>query len=57
MALIPHVTSNKIFSGQQPRQEVKRGVNQCFEDHLCPRRQRGDREDTDEVDDEDRDGV
>ena len=53
---MPHLTSSKIFSDQQPCQQVERGVNQCFEDHLCPRRQGVDREDTDGVDDEDRDG-
>jgi hypothetical protein len=55
--LMPHITSKKIFSGQQLRQEVERRVNQCFEDYLCPRRQGVDGEETDGVDDEDRDGV
>lgn len=53
---MPHVTSSKILSGQQRRQEVEKGVNQRFEDHLYPRRQGVDRGDSDGVDDEDREG-
>jgi hypothetical protein len=33
---------NKIFSGYQPCQLVKRRKNQRFKDHLCPRRQGAD---------------
>jgi hypothetical protein len=32
--------SNKIFSGQQPRELVERQVNRRFENHLCSRHQR-----------------
>jgi len=54
--LMSHLTSSKIFSGQQQSQVAESGVNQCFEDHLCPRRQGVDCEDTGGDDDEDRDG-
>jgi hypothetical protein len=54
---MPHIASNTIFSGQQLRQEVEWRVNQCFDYRLCPRRQGDDCEETDWVDDEDRDGV
>jgi hypothetical protein len=33
---------SKIFPGYQPCQMVKRRINQCFKDHLCPHLQSTD---------------